>query len=309
MSMPFSRPGAIDLSGLKARPPAPSGPSGSAGSSGATTSYALDVDEANFQALLEQSMSAPVLLVAYSPSKMPESAHLAEDLVFLVGEFEGKYLLGRIDIDAQPGIAQALQLQSVPLVAMVLQGRLQPLFQSVVPLDEIRVLLTQLSEQLGAQGMAGRHQPLSAEAPATEEAEEYVDPRYAAAEDALVAGDIDLAVAEYQKLIDANPADTEAVIGLARTKLMQRTATADLNAARAAAADNPDDVDAQLLVADLDLLGGHVDDSFNRLVETVRRTDGADRDRARLHLIELFTVVGDDPRVLKARTNLASALF
>ncbi|HET7736589.1 MAG TPA: tetratricopeptide repeat protein [Nocardioidaceae bacterium] len=309
MSMPFSRPGAIDLSGLKNRGAATPAPS-RGGAPAGTSSYSVDVDEGNFQSLLEQSMAAPVLLVAYSPSRMPESARLAEDLATLADEFEGKYLLGKIDIDAQPGIAQAMQLQSVPLVAMVLQGRLQPLFQSTAPIDEIRALLAQLGEQLATQGMTGRHQPLAGgPAPESEGEEEYVDPRYAPAEDALVAGDLDTAVEEYQKLIAANPADTEAVIGLARAKLMQRTASADLNAARAAAAANADDVDAQILVADLDLLGGHVDDAFNRLIDVIRRTAGDDRDRVRVHLIELFTVVGDDPRVLKARQNLANALF
>jgi putative thioredoxin len=254
-------------------------------------------------------MTAPVLLVAYSPTRMPESAQLADDLEHLVGELEGRYLLGRIDIDTQPGIAQAMQLQSVPLVAMVLQGRLQPLFQSTAPLDEVRALLAQLAEQLAAQGMTARHQPLAVAEAGDEDEQGGADPRYAAAEDALVAGDIETAITEYQRLIDANPADAEAVVGLARAKLMQRTAGADLSAARAAAAASPDDVDAQILVADLDLLGGHVDDAFHRLVELVRRTSGPDRDRARVHLIELFTVVGDDPRVLKARQNLASALY
>lgn len=311
MSMPFSRPGAIDLSGLKNRgaAPAPARGGASAGAPSGASSYSLDVDEGNFQSLLEQSMAAPVLLVAYSPSRMPESATLAADLSTLADEFEGKYLLGRIDIDAQPGIAQAMQLQSVPLVAMVLQGRLQPLFQSTAPIDEIRALLAQLGEQLATQGMTGRHQPLAGGPATEEEAGEYSDPRYAPAEDALVAGDVDKAIEEYQKLVTANPADTEAAIGLARAKLMQRTASADLQAARAAAAANADDLDAQLLVADLDLLGGHVDDAFNRLIDVIRRTSGDDRDRVRVHLIELFSVVGDDPRVLKARQNLASALF
>jgi putative thioredoxin len=206
---------------------------------------------------------------------------------------------------------QAMQVQSVPFVAMVLQGRLAPLFQDAPPLEELRALMQQLLQQLTSQGMTGRHQPFGgSEAAPVEEDEEQSDPRYAPAEDALVAGDVDRAVAEYQKLVDANPADTEAALGLARAKLMQRTAGADLNAARQRAADAPDDVDAQVMVADLDLLGGHVTDAFDRLVELVRRTSGDDRDRARLHLIELFAVVGnDDPRVLKGRQNLASALF
>ena len=102
----------------------------------------------------------------------------------------------------------------------------------------------------------------------------------------------------------------EAAGGLAIAKVMQRTQGVDLNAARAAAADAPDDVDAQTLVADLDMLGGHVDDAFNRLIDVVRRTSGEDRNKAREHLIGLFGAVGnDDPRVLRGRQNLASALF
>ena len=93
-------------------------------------------------------------------------------------------------------------------------------------------------------------------------------------------------------------------------KLLQRTQGVDLQEARAAAAANPDDVDAQTLVADLDMLGGHVNDSFNRLIEVVRRTADAERNQAREHLIGLFGAVGnDDPRVIKARQNLANALF
>jgi putative thioredoxin len=215
-----------------------------------------------------------------------------------------------VDVDAQPGIAQAMQVQSFPMVAMILQGRLVPLLQDAPPLQELRTILAEVLQQMTTQGITGRHQPFASAAVTDADAEEVTDPRYAPAEDALVAGDIDTAVAEYQKLVDANPADTEAALGLNRAKLMQRTADADLAAARAAAAAAPDDVDAQTLVADLDLLGGHVEDSFARLIELVRRSSGAERDKARLHLIELFAVVGnDDPRVLKGRQALASALF
>jgi putative thioredoxin len=126
----------------------------------------------------------------------------------------------------------------------------------------------------------------------------------------MAAGDIDAAVAEYQKLVDANPADAEAAGGLAMARLIQRTQGVDLSASRAAAADSPDDLDAQTLAADLDLLGGHVDDAFGRLIDLVRRTSGDERDAARTHLIGLFAAVGnEDPRVLKARRDLASALF
>jgi putative thioredoxin len=315
MNMPFSRPGAVDLSALK-RPAPAAGSSGSpgtpsGGTGGAAGSYAVQVDEQNFPSLLEASMAAPVVLVVYSPSRLPVSAELADDLVTISEELEGRIAVGRVDVDAQPAIAQAMQVQQVPLVAMVLQGRLAPLLQDAPPLEELRTIMAQVLEQMTAQGMTGRHQPFNGGPPPAAEGEEPpADPRYAAADDALVAGDLDTAVAEYQKLLDANPADTEAALGLSRTRLMQRTATADGQAARAAAAERPDDVDAQTLVADLDLLGGHVNDAFGRLIELVRRSSGDERDRARVHLIDLFAVVGnDDPRVLKARRDLASALF
>jgi putative thioredoxin len=305
---PFSRPGAIDLSALNR--PAPQGggatPAAAPGGGGA---YALEVDEQSFQQVLESSMTAPVLLVFYSATRMPESATMANDLRTLSDEFEGRFLVGLVDIDAAPRIAQAMQIPSIPLVVAVIDGRPQPLLQDVVPLEELRTMLTQVSQQLTVSGVSGRHQPRSAAAP-TEDGEETVDPRYAAAQEALGEGDIDKAVAEYQKLVDANPADTEAAAGLAMAKVLQRTRGVDLNAAREAAAARPDDVDAQTLVADLDLLGGHVEDAFNRLVALVARTSGDERNQAREHLIGLFGAVGnDDPRVLRGRQALASALF
>lgn len=312
MNMPFSRPGAIDLSSLKRPAPQAASPHAGgapAGGAGAGASYAVEVDDRNFQSLLETSMNAPVVLVVYSPSRMPASAQLADDFATLASELEGRIAVGRVNVDEQPSIAQAMQVQSLPLVAMVLQGRLQPLFQEAPPMEELRPLMGELLQQLAQQGMTGRHQPFSA-APAQEPEEPQADPRYAAADDALVAGDLDAAIAEYQKLLDANPADTEAGLGLARAQLMKRTSGVDLTKAREAAAAAPDDVDAQTLVADLDLLGGHVEDAFARLIELVRRTSGGERDRARVHLIELFGVVGnEDPRVLKGRQSLANALF
>jgi putative thioredoxin len=319
---PFSRPGAIDLSALKrpaGQPPAtgagapgsPAGaPTGSPAAGRNGSSYAVEITEQNFQATIEASMTAPVLLVFYSRSRMPESGQLADDVATLADEFEGRFLAGLVDIDAAPQIAQAMQIPSIPLVVVVLDGRPMPLLQDVVPLDELRAALTQVVQQLTAQGVTGRHQPRAAAGPEEGEDEPAVDPRYAAAQDALGEGDIDTAVAEYQKLVDANPADAEAAAGLAMAKVLQRTRGVDLTQAREAAASNPDDVDAQTLVADLDMLGGHVDDAFNRLIDLVRRSAGAERDRAREHLLGLFGAVGnDDPRVLRGRQNLASALF
>ncbi len=309
---PFSRPGAIDLSGLS-RPAAQSGSaSGGDADAVAGSAYAVLVSEQNFQELLESSMTAPVLLVFYSRSRMPESGQLADDLATVAGEYDGRFLAGLVDIDAVPSIAQAMQIPQVPLVVAVVSGRPMPLFQDIVPIDELRAALNQVMQQLTAQGITGRHQPRAVAPADGEEGEDApaMDPRYAPAQDALEAGDIDGAVAEYQKLVDANPADIEAAAGLAMAKLLQRTAGVDLNAAREAAAANRDDVAAQAMVADLDLLGGHVEDSFQRLVDLVARTSGDERNAARDHLLGLFAAVGnDDPRVLAARRALASALF
>jgi putative thioredoxin len=311
---PFSRPGAVDLSGLKRTAPAAPGaapaPASGGGAAAGSSAYAVDVDQGNLQAVVESSVTAPVLLVFFSRSRMPESGRLADDVVALSSEFEGRFLAGLVDIDAAPEVAQAMQIPSIPLVVAVLDGRPMPLLQDVVPIDELRTALTQVMQQLTVQGVTGRHQPRHGHPADAEGDEEVVDPRYAPAEAALEAGDLPLAIAEYQKLVDANPADVEAAAGLARARLIERTQDADLQAARAAAAAAPDDVDAQILVADLDLLGGHVDDAFDRLVALVRRSAGDDRDRAREHLLGLFGAVGnDDPRVLRGRQKLASALF
>jgi putative thioredoxin len=302
---PFSRPGAIDLSGLQGVP-APKRAGGAPAVSGA---YTVVVDEQNFQTVLESSMSAAVLLVFYSSTRSPESVQLAEDLQTLSNEFEGRFLLGRVDIELTPQIAQAMQIPSVPLVVLIAQGKPMPLLEKAAPIEDLRAAITGVLQQLTTTGFAGRHQPRAGEVDA-ETGEALVDPRYLPAQEALERGDSAGAVAEYQKLLDGNPADAEAAAGLAMAKLLVRTDGVDLNTARAAAAAGPDDIDAQTLAADLDLLGGHVEDAFVRLINLVARTAEADRDRARTHLIGLFAAVGnDDPRVLKARRDLASALF
>ncbi|MFK4088993.1 tetratricopeptide repeat protein [Kribbella sp. NPDC020789] len=268
----------------------------------------LNVSEATFQSdVIERSLKVAVVVEFWSP-RAQGSAQLGEVLTKLSTEYAGKFLLARIDIDANPQLAQAVGVQSVPLVIAVLRGQVVPLFQGSLGEAEARQYLDQLMTVAVANGVSGRAEPVgpAAAAPAEEEAP---DPRYAKAEDAVGEGDLDGAIAAYQELLKETPNDAGAKSGLARVQLFKRTqeAPADI---RTRAADNPSDIEAQLLVADVDLMGGHVEDAFARLISTIQTTAGDERNTVRLHLLELFDVVGaDDERVGKARRRLMAALF
>src|SRR3954452_983036 len=160
----FSRPGAVDLSGLK-RPAGGTAPAAGGSGPAGGASYWLDVTQDNFQATVEASLTAPVLLAFYSPTRLPESEQMARDLAQVAEEYEGRFLAGLVDIDSQAAIAQAVQLQSVPFVFAVIDGRPQPLIQDVLALDDLRAAVNQVMQQLTAQGLTGRHQPRQAAAP------------------------------------------------------------------------------------------------------------------------------------------------
>ena len=299
--MTFSRPGAVDLSALAQ-------PAGT--SSRAAGAYVVDITEQNFQAdALEASMQHVVVLSLWSP-RSPQSQTFNELLATVVNSYEGRLTLAQVDVDANPGIAQALQAQGVPLVVGLVKGQPVPLFQGTADEADVRQYFDQLLTVAEQNGLTGRAAGSDAPDAAGEEEQPADDPRFAAADAALASGDIDAAVAEYEKLLNQVPGDTEVAERLAGVQLIGRTRDADLDTARAAAAEAPDDIDAQLLVADLDVNGGHVQDAFDRLIELVKRLQDDDRERVRERLLELFTVVGAaDPRVAAARRALASALF
>ncbi|WP_436773113.1 co-chaperone YbbN [Yinghuangia sp. YIM S09857] len=287
---------------------------------GAAGGFVFDLTEENFDSVLALSQQAPVVL-EFSSQRSPHSIELGEVFDRLAAEFAGRFVLARVDIDATPQLAQELvmqaQVQGLPAAVAVIAGQLAPMFDRAAPQEEqLRQILDQLvavgEQRFGLTGLTGAPGAPGAapQAEGDEDAEPPGDPLLAPAEAALDAGDFAGAAQAYRNVISDYPAHTEAKLALAQVELILRTKDADADEVRRNAAERPTDVDAQTLAADLDLSGGNVEDAFGRLVETVRRTAGDDRNKARVHLLGLFEVIGlDDPRVVKARAALTSVLF
>jgi len=309
----FSRPGAIDLSSLTARAKAAAAPPGAPapGVPAGGPSYVLESSEQTFEGdAIRPSTQHPVVVELYSP-RVATGAQLSEALAAVANAAEGRFLLVRLNVDAAPGIVSALQLQAVPTVLAIISGQAVPLFQGVLPLDQVQAAVDQVLKTAIANGMVGRAQPVaarSADGVQGDVDEDQPDPRFAAADEALAAGDFAAARDEFDRLLRANPNDAEAALGKAQAGLFARASVLDPDATLARAADLAD-VSAQLDAADLELVNGSVEAAFDRLLAVVRR-GGADRDTARVRLLELFETVGpSDPRVLAARRSLMAALF
>jgi putative thioredoxin len=321
--------GAVDLGALAARRPPAGAADGAAGAPGAAAAgapsgadappgaaagaFALDVTDATFATdVLATSMNVPVVIDFWATWCGP-CRQLSPVLEKLAAEYDGRILLAKVDVDANPQLAGAFQVQSIPSVFAVLKQQPIPLFQGAQPEPQVRAVLTELLRVAEANGVTGRLERgpgAAAGDEAPEPVEEPLPPLIQAAYDAIERDDLAGAVAAYEQALKENPADDEARVGLAQVKLMQRTDGVDPAEARALASSDPANIEAQLLAADLDLQEGLVEDAFTRLIDRVRQTSGDERERVRSHLVELFELVGtSDPRVIKARGRLASALF
>ena len=304
----FDVRGAVDLAGL-GRPAAP--PPGAPGGIPAASGYVIDTTEATFGDLVEGSKRFPVVVLLWS-GRSPESTQLAIDLGALAARYGGRFQLARVDVDTNPQIATAFQVQQVPSVVAILAGQPVPLFQGVQPADQLAAIIDQLLAAAATNGVSGMAPPdIGGDVPGpVEPVEPPLPPLHQAAYDAIERDDLDAAAVAYAQALRENPRDDMARAGLAQVGLLQRTRDIDPITARTAAADRPTDIDAQLLVADLDVLGGNVEDAFARLVDLVRTTTGEDREAIRIRLVDLFEVVGaDDPRVPATRRALANALY
>ncbi|TFE58549.1 tetratricopeptide repeat protein [Streptomyces sp. ICN441] len=273
----------------------------------------IDVDEAGFERdVLQRSAEVPVVLDFWAEWCEP-CKQLSPVLERLALEYNGRFVLAKVDVEANQMLMQQFGIQGIPAVFAVVAGQALPLFQGLAPEPQIRETLDQLiqvgEQRFGLTGLtvdADAGEPAAAPAPV---AGPY-DAALEAAVDALDAGDLGGAIQAYKNVLSDDPGNSEAKLGLAQAELLSRVREMDPQKVRQDAADRPDDVRSQIAAADLDLAGGHVQDAFGRLVEAVRRTAGEDRDAARLRLLELFEVIGpDDPRVTAARTALARVLF
>lgn len=300
--------GAVDLSALKARAEAsrnqpPSGAGQPGGASAPPSDTVLEVTEATFQSVVELSLNQLVVVDLWAGFS-EQCQQLTAVLERLAGESGGAWVLAKVDVEANPRIAQAFGAQSVPTVVAIAGGQPVDAFSGALPEPEIRKWLGSLLDAL-----RDRLPGIRAAEEARGPVEEPEDPRFTEAEEAFEQGDYAAAQAAYERILDAEPANELAKNALAQVKFTARAEAADPSAREKAEAD-PKDIDAQLAAADLDIAEQDVEGAFRRLVDVVRRTAGDDRNRVREHLVALFELFDPaDERVAKARRDLASALF
>lgn len=325
----FSLYGAVDLGARQAaaqRAQQASRAGGQGGPGSPPNGHVFDVTEATFEVdVLERSRTVPVVMDLWAEWCGP-CKQLGPVLEKLAAEADGAWVLAKVDVDANPQLSAALQVQSIPMVVAVVAGQLIPGFLGALPEAQVRQWIGQLmqaAKQLGlpsAMGADGQDQ-VGAEqtGPGTGLQDEpgdqgggvgYHDPGLLRAQQAMERGDLDAAAAAFEQMLDDVPGHPVAVQGLAQVNLFRRVNSYDEAAARRDAATGPDNVGAQCEVADIDLASGRADEAFDRLLGVIRRTSGDDRNRARLHLVALFDIFPPrDPRVTRARASLSSLLF
>ena len=311
--IPAGLRGAIDLSSL-AHPAASTRlPTSSGGGAVASAgdNVVIEVDDVSFGDAVQTSTRVPVILAVYSGNDTQSRQHV-DTLAAKVRSYTGKLQLATVNIDVAMQIRQALQVQQVPMVLAILQGQPLPLYVGNQPDDAIKQVMDKVLKAAVANGITGRLEGAADtddEDTDTAPDDSELTETHQRAVDAIDREDYVSAVVAYDEILATNPQDDEAKLGLGQVKLLQRTEGVDLTQACDAAAAAPTDVAKQTIVADFDLLGGHVKEAFSRLINLVTVTSGDERDVAREHLIELFDVIGTaDPRVKKARIALMSVL-
>jgi putative thioredoxin len=299
-------------------------------------SAVIDVTEETFNSdVVERSRTTPVIIDLWAEWCGP-CKQLSPVLEKLAGEADGQWVLAKVDVDANPRLAQALQVQSIPMVVAVIGGQLVDGFLGALPEAQVKQWISQVvaaAEQItagaaeagpndaqdaagqpggpgGPSGPGGPGGPRGPGGPGGPGGPDPSNPAFAEAQEAMQRGDMDAAADAFRRVLSASPADPVAKVGLARVELFRRLDSYDEAKVRREAAEHPDDVEAQSRVADIDVSAGHIEEAFDRLLGVVRRTSGDQRDEARRQLIGLFEIFPpQDPRVKKARGQLSSLLF
>lgn len=286
--------GAVDLSALHPAPTSAPAPGG----------VIVDVTDATFAQVLQQSATVPVVVDLWAEWCQPCKT-LSPILEKLATEYGGRFLLAKVDVDANPQIAQAFQVQSIPTVVALLAGQPVPLFQGAYPESQIRQVLDQLLQVALQNGVTGTVTPTEGEEP-EEAPEPELPPLHAAGLAAIEEGDLEAANAAYRAAIKENPGDSEARVALLQVAWMRRVEDLDLISAIATAEEG--DLESQLRAADAELASGRMAGAFERLLALVR-AGGDHREPARARLVEFFDIVGATPEVATARRELANALY
>lgn len=257
----------------------------------------LEVTASNVTSdFLPLSKEKPVIIIAWS-SRSPESEEMVATLSSLEKSYAGSWVLGRLDIDAQPQVAQAFQTKSIPYALAIIAEQMVPLFEQSYPEAQIRLVIDKVLALAAEQGVGVA--PVEVSEPEEDEAMA-----------ALEAGDFVLAELAYKKLLARKPADSFAKLGLAQTQLLIRTDGLELDTVLANAKVLTSDLLLQLQAADMEIVNGGVDAAFTRLINLVKESSGEQRNKARDHLVGLFLLVDpSDPRLAAARSALANALY
>lgn len=269
----------------------------------------MDITEADFQSeVVERSMQTLVVVDLWADWCGP-CKQLSPVLERLANEANGAWVLAKVDVDANPRISQLFGAQSIPTVVAVAGGQPVDAFSGALPEPKIREWITSLLDALRDRLPGVQAAENAAPDADTQEQQAQGDPRFAEAEEAFDQGDFDAAEAAYQRILQAEPGNEQAKSALAQLRFTVRASQLDQSAITRADED-PANVDAQIAAADFEVAQQAAANGFARLIAAVRRTAGADRDRVREHLLGLFELFDqEDERIIKARRDLASALF